>query len=234
MTELKKVKLPNQILTESLILKSLNAADIINEHFSITDLPSGKIGTMADLPAATVVFDLSGSSLSIRNNGAKKFAAESQYLFRGLTDIIYRNNGIIEKFPGDGISMHFPANEFGKNGAIHNACEAIMQMDLFLISKLGLSRKKYRFTLTYGEDTIITSFGSSKHMELISIGHAVNVAHKLEKRVKEAKCFLGMDDQCKLIVENAGFSDLSPHLILDDDLKRDPYSRYEFWYGVKY
>ncbi|MCK2005494.1 hypothetical protein MZM54_29500 [[Brevibacterium] frigoritolerans] len=233
MAELKKVQLPNKILTEEVIYKSLNAADIVNEHFSITDLPKGEIGTAADLPSATVVFDLSGSSLSVRANGAKKFAAETQYLFKVLTDIIYRNHGIVEKFPGDGISMHFPANKFGKDGAIHNACEAIMQMDHFLNTRLRLGRDKYRFTLTYGEDTIITKFGSLKHLELISIGHAVNVAHKLEKKIKDENCFIGMDDQCKMIAEKLGFSDFSSYL-MPSDLMRNVHSRYEFWFGVKF
>jgi class 3 adenylate cyclase len=143
---------------------------------------------MVDLPVATVVFDLSGSSLSIRNYGAKKFAAETQYHFKVLTNIIYRNHGLVEKFPGDGISMHFRTMEFGKKGAIKNAIEVIIGMDEHLNKKMN--RDKYRFTLTYGEDTIITSFGSMKHQELISIGYAVNVAYKLEKIVKEYNCYI--------------------------------------------
>ena len=230
MTELKKIEFPRQILTEEVIFKSLNATDvIINEHFSITDLPHGEIGTMADLPAATVVFDLSGSSLSIRNEGARKFAAESQDLFRALTDTIYNNHGIVEKFPGDGISMHFPAMEFGKEGAIQNACRAIMKMDLILNKTMG--RDKYRFTLTYGEDTIITTFGSKKHLELISIGHAVNVAHKLEKIVKEQKCFLGIDSECRKTASKF-FYNSSPFL-MPEELTRASLD-YDLWFGVEY
>ena len=102
MTKLRKVHLPNKTLTEETIIKSLSARDVLHEQFSITDLPNGMIGIAAALPAATAVFDLAGSSLSIRNNGAINYAAESQDLFRGLSDIIYMHDGIIEKFPGDG------------------------------------------------------------------------------------------------------------------------------------
>ncbi|MEI5898021.1 hypothetical protein [Bacillus albus] len=237
MTELRKVTLPNTILTEEVIFKSLNASDILQEHFSITDLPADKIGTMADFPAVTVVFDLSGSSLNIRNNGAKTFAAESQYLFKVVTDIIYRNCGIVEKFPGDGISMHFPANSSektpNKEKAIYNACEAVMQIDHFLHTRLRLNRTDYRFSLTYGEDTIITTFGSSKHQELISIGHAVNVAHKLEKLIKENKCFIGMDAQCQVIAKNVGFRSWSRY-IMPEELCKNRHHPYESWFGVKY
>ena len=235
MTELKKVKLPSSILTEELIFKSLMESDLItanilNEHFEITDIPSGKIGTMADLPAATVVFDLSGSSLSIRNDGAKKFAAKSQYLFKVLTDIIYKHHGIVEKFPGDGISMHFPANEFGKKSAIRNACEAIEEMEENL-ARLNMNRSDYRFTLTYGEDTIITAFGSQRHLELISIGHAVNVAHKLEKLVKEKECYIGIDFECHEIAQE--YFRLPLCLPLPAELSRtDLYN--DLWFGVWY
>jgi class 3 adenylate cyclase len=125
--------------------------------------------------------------------------------------------------------MHFPSIEFGKQGAIHNACEAIMQMDTFL--NKTMERDKYRFTLTYGADTIITTFGSSKHLELISIGHAVNVAHKLEKLVKEKKCFLGIDSECRTLA-NQHFYQLSPFL-MPHNLKRAG-EDYELWFGVEY
>lgn len=238
MTQLKKTNInARRFINNGTILESLNVADL-KKHFSITDLPSHDIGTYADFPAATVVFDLAGSSLSIRDRGAKEFAADSQYTFRVLTEIIYRNHGIVEKFPGDGISMHFPSNFDNeetpcKERAIKNACEAIMQMDYFLTSKMNLCRDEYRFSLTYGNDTIVTMFGSQQHHELISIGHSVNVAHKLEKKVKDENCFIGMDDQCKVVAEDIGFNDFSAFL-MPSDLKRDVYGSYEFWFGVKY
>jgi hypothetical protein len=94
-----------------------------------------------------------------------------------------------------------------------------------------MRRDKYRFTLTYGKDTIITTFGSSMHLELISIGHAVNVAHKLEKLVKDKKCFVGIDSECRRIA-NRHFYHLTPFL-MPDNLSRSDVD-YEFWFGVEY
>lgn len=232
MTKLKIVNLPNKVLTEETIIKSLNAAEVLHEQFSITDLPNGMIGLAAALPAATAVFDLAGSSLSIRNNGALNYAAESQDLFRGLSDIIYMHDGIIEKFPGDGISMHFPAVNSTKENAIIKAYKAIKEMDWFLSEKKKLNKSQYRFTLTYGEDTIVTKFGNARHEELISIGHAVNVAHKLEKQVKSGGYYIGMDDQCKPIIEKDGYGDNYHREWMPDDLSRGD-KLIEFWYGVK-
>ncbi|NKX61479.1 hypothetical protein [Bacillus cereus] len=232
MTKLKMVNLPNKTLTEEIIFKSLNAADILHEQFSITDLPNGMIGLAAALPAATAVFDLAGSSLSVRNNGAINYAADSQDLFRGLSDIIYTHGGIIEKFPGDGISMHFPAVNVSKETAIIRAYKAIKEMDSFLRDKKNMSKSQYRFTLTYGDDTIVTKFGNDRHEELISIGHAVNVAHKLEKQVKDGGYYIGMDNQCKPIIQREWNNEnYQPEYMLNDLCRSG--NLIEFWYGVK-
>lgn len=233
MQPLKQIKLQanGNVVTENLILKSLDVSSL-QEHFSITDLPKGMIGLAADLPAATVVFDLAGSTLSIRNDGAKNYAAESQDLFRGLSDIIYLHRGIIEKFPGDGISMHFPAVSVTKETAIIRGFKAIKEMDSFLRDEKKMNRNQYRFTLTYGDDTIVTKFGNDRHEELISIGHAVNVAHKLEKHVKAEGYYIGMDDYCKPIIEEKWRSEIYHLNYLPKDLRRDD-GKIEFWYGVK-
>jgi hypothetical protein len=103
-------------------------------------------------------------------------------------------------------------------------------MDEHLNKKMN--RDKYRFTLTYGEDTIITSFGSMKHQELISIGHAVNVAHKLEKIVKENNCYIGMDAECEKIArKNLYFSSCRKYNLPSELYKNKVY--YDYWYGVK-
>ncbi|MFE4030133.1 hypothetical protein ACFX4N_28750 [Priestia sp. YIM B13551] len=231
MTRLRKISLPaDVVLTEELILKSLNSTDL-HEHFSITDLPQGMVGTSADLPAATVVFDLAGSTLSIRERGAKAYAANSQDLFRGLTDKIYQHGGIVEKFPGDGISMHFPAVNVSKKNAIVRAFKAILEMNYFLRVENGMKKEEYRFTLSYGDDTIVTKFGNKQHNELISIGHAVNVAHKLEKRVKNDGFSVGMDNECKKVIETEWSSLVYHFRVMPSELCRDTQNR-EAWYGV--
>ncbi|RNF38873.1 hypothetical protein [Planococcus salinus] len=234
MNQLKIVKLNSggKTVTETMILHSLLASDLI-KHFSITDLPEGMIGVAAELPAATVVFDLADSSLSIRKNGAKEYAADSQDLFRSLSNIIYGSNGIIEKFPGDGISMHFPAVSMSMNKAVLRAYDAIKTMDHYLQDKKGMLKSQYRFTLTYGKDTIVTKFGNERHTELISIGHAVNVAHKLEKLVKDGGYYIGMDHLCKYIIEKEGAKESFEFNMMPTDLRRED-TNDESWWGVRY
>ena len=171
------------------------------EHFSTHDVGGDFKGTALAFPATTVVFDLAGSSKSIRRRGARSFAAESQQIFESLSDIIYKNNGVIEKFPGDGISMHFPAANDRKHQSIASAFNAIKEMDSNLRHNFVMKPQEYRFSMAYGSDTIITKFGNKSHTEIISIGNAVNVAHKLESHLKESIFNLAMDEICKSSIQ---------------------------------
>jgi len=221
-------------ITESIDLgdveNSSNYKRVLNQLLE-PDVPEKWNGLAYEFPAATVVFDLAGSSVSIREKGAKDYVIKNQEIFSELTNIIYQNKGIIEKFPGDGISIHFPLmGDETEKFPIRRAFRAIDFMDRYLRNEQGLDRTNYRFTLTYGDDTIITKFGNRKHMEIISIGHAVNVAHKMEKYVKGENCCLGIHERCRpyLIV----IQELKKYT-LDSELCKDPNIKEE-WYGVKY
>ncbi|WP_214825415.1 hypothetical protein [Exiguobacterium sp. s28] len=174
------------------------------EHFSTRDIGGDFQGNALAFPATTVVFDLADSSKSIRRRGATSFAVESQQIFRVLSDIIYANNGVIEKFPGDGISMHFPTVNDNTYQSIISAFDAIKEMDRTLRQNYAMRPQEYRFTMAYGTDTIITKFGNESHKEIISIGNAVNVAHKLENCLKGSMFNLAMDETCKTSVRISG------------------------------
>jgi len=214
------------------VTKSLDPVSVRN-HFSITDIPDNWKDIALEFPSATLVFDLAGSSISIRDRGAISYVTQNQEIFSKLTDLVYEYEGIIEKFPGDGISMHFPLfDSKSSNQTIERAFNAMCQMINYLEKEQGLKRSQFRFTLTYGKDTVVTKFGNKKHEELISIGHAVNVAHKLEKYVKDEHCFIGLDELChSFCIEN-----IEPKVemyYLNSGLRREP-KKSEKWYGVKY
>lgn len=221
-------------LLESVNLRELKKSlsyDIYN-HFSITDIPDDWNGVAVELASATVVFDLAGSSVSIRDRGAKEYIDKTQKIFEKLTSIIYKHKGIVEKFPGDGISIHFPLFENESSDVpVERAWEALVEMDFYLREE-KLDRSKFRFTMAYGEDTLITKFGDKNHEELISIGHAVNVAHKLEKYVKNESCFIGVDEKCFIVgrtVTNLSFISKN----LERDLRRNEWVP-ENWHGARY
>ncbi|MDF2649399.1 MAG: hypothetical protein K0Q73_5204 [Paenibacillus sp.] len=186
--DLKKLFQAGQ-LTRNTIHGSLDQ-QVIQEHFSITDVQLGD-NAVLDIPGVTFVFDLEGSSASIRDQGEHDFIDTYAEMFRGLSEIIYLNNGIIEKFPGDGISAHFlkyddPNLDLSRRRAATaaNAIQAYMRRKNF---------NGYRISMWSGPTTVATTIGNADHHELISIGHGVNMAHKLEKVIKENGFTVGMD-----------------------------------------
>ncbi|MEO2212770.1 hypothetical protein ABGV40_18155 [Paenibacillus amylolyticus] len=215
-------------------IKTSSNERVILEHLLRSDLPVGE-GEYLNLSAATMVFDLAGSSLSIRERGSKEYFKNHQNIFRNLTKIIYDNHGIIEKFPGDGISMHFVnANSlepFGAANCVRNAVTAATLIIDYLSQNEGLV-SGFRLSLSYGDDTIAALIGGFEHEEWITIGHAVNVAHKLEKEIKARGCIFGMDERCHEVFTEV-FCNTSTHCFeMPEELKKQA-SIEEFWYGVK-
>ncbi len=200
---------------------------VLLEHFSIDDVKVGEIGYV-EIPAVTLVFDLAGSSVSIRNNGPHAFVDRFGEVFRELSNLIYRFNGIIEKFPGDGISAHFLKrdDEADLLSASRRAVRAAEHMRHLMEDK-GY-RGQFRISMWTGKDTIAAVFGSEHHHEVISIGDGVNIAHKLEKFVKSRGYVIGMDDtvatQYKFEVGKVSVQEKD--LILGD-------GSYTTWHGVK-
>lgn len=127
---------------------------ILHEQFSIDDVRLDSEAKYADIPGVTMVFDLAGSSASIRQNGPKDFVDRYAKLFDHLTTTLYQHDGIIEKFPGDGISAHFlkKAGESTLKNARNRAVKATISIREYMKKEqLGSS---FRICLWSGEDSV--------------------------------------------------------------------------------
>ncbi len=109
-------------------------------------------------------------------------------LFTILTGIVFRNNGMIDKFIGDCVMALFGAPESHPEAA-GNAVKAAREMIRWLDVGNKKWRKEYNLTMqlaisiNYGE-VIIGNVGSEKRMEFTAIGDVVNTAARLEKIAK--------------------------------------------------
>ena len=229
--------LPKSILDESLDVH------YGQKLFSITDIEITDMqdGSFISIPGVTFVFDLEGSSVDIRDNGEASFIEKYSCMFKELTHIIYSNKGIVEKFPGDGISAHFlKEQDVDISLCTKNAANAACEIQKYMNDNNYIG---YRISMWTGSSTKATFIGDNHHRELISIGHAVNVAHKLEKYVKEEKYTLGMDRNIvNTYSELTGISlpsEIELHYGINNNYKsfelpenlQDDSNKY--WYGVK-
>lgn len=216
--------------------RSFTDPKVIN-HFDIKDIPANRFlkDVYLDIPGITMVFDLEGSSASIRQRGARDFVDVHTEVFNNLTTIIYKREGIIEKFPGDGISAHFLAPptpgdniEDGLALARAFAVDALLEIRRYMI--MQNQSISYRVVLWSGKDTIATQIGNDFHTEVISVGDGVNTAHKLEKEVKNRGCRFGMDSFLKdSYLKRSPSTAFVPHR-LPSDLRTEENS---FWYGIE-
>ena len=117
----------------------------------------------------------------------------NEYL-AAMTETIFKYEGIVDKFIGDGILAHWGAFTPGKNHALLAA-----QASLEMLQRLEELNKKWesegRKQLAIGiglntGDVIFGNVGAGKKIEFTVIGDAVNLAARLESLTKEYKTLI--------------------------------------------
>ena len=122
--------------------------------------------------------------------------------FSIMVDIVFRNNGVLDKFIGDQIMAVFGLIDPEDGGAydavktsieIQNATEELMNVR----SENG----KETFEIGIGINTgnaIIGSVGSENRMDYTVIGDCVNIASKLEQAAKGSEIIIGEETYLKI------------------------------------
>jgi len=115
----------------------------------------------------------------------EKIVALLNELFTILTGIIFRNQGMIDKFIGDCVMALFGAPEPHAE-APYNGVKTAQEMIRWLEVGNKKWKKEYKLTLQLAiaihcGEVIIGNVGSEKRMEFTAIGDVVNTAARLEK-----------------------------------------------------
>jgi len=108
--------------------------------------------------------------------------------FSGQVDIIYKRNGIVDKYIGDAIMAFWGAPEKHQDDALQSVLSGLEMIDAvtaFNINqrKLGKCEFKIGIGLNYGEVTV-GNIGSERKMDYTVIGDAVNLASRMEGLTK--------------------------------------------------
>jgi adenylate cyclase len=117
----------------------------------------------------------------------------NEYL-AAMTEIIFKYEGIVDKFIGDGILAHWGAFTPGKNHALL-ASQASLEMlqRLQTLNAKWASEGRKQLAIGIGlntGDVIFGNVGAGKKIEFTVIGDAVNLAARLESLTKEYKTFI--------------------------------------------
>jgi class 3 adenylate cyclase/HAMP domain-containing protein len=108
--------------------------------------------------------------------------------FSGQVDIIYKRNGVVDKYIGDAIMAFWGAPEKHDDDALQSVISALEMIDAIAVfnqnqKKLGKCEFKIGIGLNYGEVTV-GNIGSERKMDYTVIGDAVNLASRMEGLTK--------------------------------------------------
>ncbi len=165
-------------LVEKLI-NSKNGVFLDNERKEVTIL-------FADIRSFTTIAE---------RMEAEEVVSMLNQFFGVMVDIIFRNNGTLDKFIGDELMAVFgliPA----ENSASHDAIQAAIEMQYATedLMKARAKQGKEAFEIGIGVNTgsaIVGNVGSENRMDYTVVGDSVNVAARLEQVVKGGEIFIG-------------------------------------------
>lgn len=130
-----------------------------------------------------------------------------------LATIIFRNNGTLDKFMGDGLMATFGTPEATENDA-PNALIAAMEMNEAFEAwkKSNTMPDVEKLNLAIGGhfgNVVIGDIGSEERLEFAVLGDAVNVASRLESATRQLSCRCLISADLMQAAKNRGTIDTS-------------------------
>jgi adenylate cyclase len=138
----------------------------------------------------TVLFcDIRGFSTFSENMRPEEVVQLLNEYFERMVEVVFRNQGTLDKFIGDGLMVIFGAPQedpYQEEHAIKAALE--MQQELRVLCQKWETEGRMPIRVGIGINSgtaIVGNIGSSQRMEYTAIGDTVNLAARLESATKE-------------------------------------------------
>ncbi|MDE5095160.1 MAG: GAF domain-containing protein [Trichodesmium sp. St11_bin5] len=153
-------------------------------------LASGDTGLGGKLQQVSVLFsDIRSYTTLTENMSAEQVVSLLNEYFEEMVDVVFKYKGTLDKYIGDAIMAVFgsPAPlEDHPLYAMQTAVEMRQRLQLFNKDRLAKDKKAISIGIGIHSDEVVSgNIGSSKRMELTSIGDGVNLASRLEGTSKQ-------------------------------------------------
>ena len=138
----------------------------------------------------TVLFsDIAGFTTLSENLPPEKLSKALNVYLSRMTEVVFENNGVVDKFIGDAV-MAFWGAPIADQSHAYNACKTALKMQAAIdelrpeLEKLGFSNFFVRVGLNSG-DVTVGNMGSDSRFDYTVLGDNVNLSSRLEGLNKE-------------------------------------------------
>jgi len=186
-------------------------ARYVSSHVAENILSSGELAQLSgERRIITIMFtDVRGfTSLSEKMSPEDVVMLLNEY-FESMIDIVFKHNGTLDKFIGDGMMVMFGAPVPDENHA-SNAIRAALKMRDEM-EKLALKfQKEKNLNLNIGigihtGPAVVGNIGSNQRMQYTAIGDTVNLAARVEASTKEFGVDILVSQDAKMAGNNPDF-----------------------------
>jgi adenylate cyclase len=146
----------------------------------------------------TILFcDIRGFTTLTEKEPVETIVSLLNEYFSAMSDVIFANQGTLDKFIGDAIMAIYGAPLELKDNAFKCIKTALeMRQKLTLLNEKWKAEKKPQIQVGYGINTgeaIVGNIGSERRMEYTAIGDMVNVAARIEGETEGSQIFITAD-----------------------------------------
>ena len=145
----------------------------------------------------TLLFaDIRGFTAMSERMPAEDVVSMLNEYFTAMVDVIFRNNGVLDKFVGDGLMAVFGLLTSDNVAHYHNAVKAAVEMQGVAEKLMNVRTmlRKQTFDIGIGINTgvaIVGNVGSINRMDYTVIGDCVNTASRLQEVSKGGEIIIG-------------------------------------------
>jgi adenylate cyclase len=134
----------------------------------------------------------------------------NQYFSR-MTDIVFKYDGTLDKYMGDGLMAVFGAPMARKDDPIR-AIQAAREMRKELAAMMGNEVEDRKFSIRIGINTgrvVAGNIGSPKRLDYTVIGDPVNIASRLESMAGPNQILIG-EETYRFVKEKFDIKEVGP------------------------
>ena len=166
-------------------LERYHSPAIVSKIMELQDSKTSDLAGYHECEASVLFMDIVGFTTRVENMGPMEIGVFLNNFFTEMTDIIFENNGTLDKYIGDAIMAVFGVPFEQKNHtelSINTALEMLKRLKKMNRSIPEKEKIEIRIGINSGK-LISGDFGSPSRYDYTVIGNTVNIASRLESGV---------------------------------------------------